>query len=352
MPNVLNTLKIGDATYPLALPYFSTNYSGTPAVLAEDVGNFAFEAGSMAIIDFKVRNQGLSTLGLSLMWEDSDNSIALDKNQTADFLGPTLIVLTSATTFRAMSLNVSNAVSDAIADLVGTASENLDTIYELADAVSKNQGVIETLNKAITDKSNKTHTHSFSGIQSDTEAGGGGNTKPTNILYTPEGEVSLTITEDATNGNYTPSGKIGTVEGHTHSVNALSVYTPQGIISSHHHELVTKTTKLSFCTGVSGDYDSETKTLTIAPQLGESTFTSLLKLTTGETQPTFTGTEATINVIGNTNSAGGHLHSFTGKKVLVSGTFTGEELSLAHSHNINEHSHTYVPQGTISTAAE
>ena len=50
---------------------------------------------------------------------------------------------------------------DAIESLVGIATEDLDSIWELAHVVSGNQDVIKVLNSAITNKSDKTHTHQY-----------------------------------------------------------------------------------------------------------------------------------------------------------------------------------------------
>ncbi len=49
----------------------------------------------------------------------------------------------------------------AIESLVGIAPEELDSIWELAHVVSGNQDVIEILNSAITEKSDKAHTHQY-----------------------------------------------------------------------------------------------------------------------------------------------------------------------------------------------
>ena len=50
---------------------------------------------------------------------------------------------------------------NAINTLVGLAPEELNSIWELAHAVAGNQDVVEVLNNAITQKSDKSHTHSY-----------------------------------------------------------------------------------------------------------------------------------------------------------------------------------------------
>ena len=51
--------------------------------------------------------------------------------------------------------NVKKYVDTKISDLVGTASENLDTIYELAEAVTDNKKLVDLMEKSITNKVDK-----------------------------------------------------------------------------------------------------------------------------------------------------------------------------------------------------
>lgn len=51
--------------------------------------------------------------------------------------------------------DVEAAIKAEIDKLVGTAPQALDTIYELAEAVQKNQGLVETIQQAITNKADK-----------------------------------------------------------------------------------------------------------------------------------------------------------------------------------------------------
>lgn len=53
---------------------------------------------------------------------------------------------------KASSTDLSTAVTQAIADLVGGAPEELDTLKELADLASSNKSLMEALNDAITSK--------------------------------------------------------------------------------------------------------------------------------------------------------------------------------------------------------
>lgn len=56
------------------------------------------------------------------------------------------------------------AASDAIKSLVGAAPETLDTIHEIADAITENNGAIDAINNAITNKADKGHTHTIANV--------------------------------------------------------------------------------------------------------------------------------------------------------------------------------------------
>lgn len=175
--------------------------------------------------------------------------------------------------------------------------------------------------------SQPTFTGSQTTVTITAEANSGGN-------YTPEGTVSqptftgsssnVTVTtEDSVNGNYTPKGTVSQPTFTGSSLTSTGSYTPEGSVSN--VELNTTTFKPmtsqgtlpSLTASVSDETLSYTWSAGTLPGIGSDTTCA----TTVKTQPTFSGTAATLSVSG-TPTGTVSQPTFSGTKAQISGTVT------------------------------
>ena len=281
------------------------------------------------------------------------------------------------------------------------ASETLDTIGEISAAIEENQDMLDTLNSAIGNKSDKTHTHTVShtpagGISETSITPAGTVSQPTFTGTAASHNHSFTGTEVTLNTDFTPAGTVsstftGTAASHNHGFTGSAVtsgapsgtatvassththkYTPAGTVSqpTFTGSAVTSgassgTTSVYSITGV-GSVPSLTasvanRCLTLTFSAGSvPTRSSVTLPSTSHThsvtaagtvsQPAFTGTEASTTSISGTATVAksDHTHSVTaagtvGNKSVtpagtISSTFTGTEAEIAID---------YTPAGTV-----
>lgn len=175
--------------------------------------------------------------------------------------------------------------------------------------------------------SQPTFTGSQSTVIITTEANNAGN-------YTPEGTVSqptftgsssnVTVTtEDNINGNYTPKGTVSQPTFTGSSMTSTGSYTPAGSVSD--VELNTTTFKPMTSQGTLPSLTSSVSNETLSfswsagtlPGIGSDTTCA----TTVKTQPSFSGTAATLSVSG-TPTGTVSQPTFSGIKARISGTVT------------------------------
>lgn len=284
-----------------------------------------------------------------------------------------------------------NYTDNKVALLMNNSSAALDSIMELANAMTEHQEVTDALEAAIGKKSNKGHTHTV--IHTPT-----GTISKTSI--TPKGSVSSTFTGTAKSHGHTFTGS---AEEHNHTFKGIQgsismKYTPTGTITTNftggtfetsggagtqtvatgaHLHKFTPSGSVSQPTFTGSAVDSgaasTTKTVKSVTNVGslpslvvETVTNKCLKLVFSAgtvptvesvtvagndhkhsviasgtvSQPTFTGTEGTVVKTGTTVdvSSATHNHSVTVGGSVTS-TFTGTEATLTAN---------YTPSGTIT----
>lgn len=204
-----------------------------------------------------------------------------------------------------------------ITALVNGAPELLDTIGELAEAITENEEILTAVNSAIGKKSDKGHTHKITHTPTGTI-----NEKS----LTPEGTVTSTFTGTSASHSHTFTGTEAshshTFTGNTETVNVN--YTPAGTITN------------TF-TGT----EKSTTSITGTEEVGSSSHTHTVTAKGTISQPKFTGTKATIDL------------TYTPSGTISGAVFTGGTSDTsASSGNISvassTHTHTYTPSGEVS----
>lgn len=206
------------------------------------------------------------------------------------------------------------------------AREAIQTLSESLGDLAEKDSASSTYSPAGT-VSQPTFTGSQTTVIITTEANNAGN-------YTPEGTVSqptftgsssnVTVTtEDSINGNYTPKGTVSQPTFTGSSMTSTGSYTPEGSVSD--VELNTTTFKPMTSQGTLPSLTSSVSNETLSfswsagtlPGIGSDTTCA----TTVKTQPSFSGTAATLSVSG-TPTGTVSQPSFTGTKAQISGTVT------------------------------
>lgn len=104
-----------------------------------------------AILKSKINDE----LKQIFLYTNTDNVYLYEDGKQITLTEKLADIIASVEDTTATDESIDDKIKDAIADLVGTAPESLDTLKELADAITDNKDLIDALNDSILNKVDK-----------------------------------------------------------------------------------------------------------------------------------------------------------------------------------------------------
>lgn len=318
----------------------ATKYALNKTVPSDAI--FKYSAGDgISISGSTITNTGIRTLTAGLGSTNGTIDIVINGETTsAKVKGLGTAAFTDAGDYETSSgstaklTEAKNYTDSKVALLMNNSSSALDSIVELANAMTEHQEITDALEAAIGKKSNKGHTHTITHTPT-------GTINKTSI--TPKGNVSSTFTGTAKSHGHTFTGS---AEEHNHAFKGI-----QGSISMKYTPTGTITTNF---TGGTFETSSGEGTQTVATGVHVHKFTPSGSVST----PTFTGSAVDSGAASTTKTVKsvtsvGTLPSLVAEEVInkclklvfSAGTIpTVEPVTVAG----NDHKHSVTASGTVS----